>query len=230
MLGVRKMVLVDPDRDELHGLDATLGAVAEGVGMAKVLNRRDALLRIRPRDLEIHALTLPFPHPEADEYLRDVDLICTCVDHDTARLAAAQFANRWCKVHLDIGTGVFHAESERLAGADMRLLLPGQACVICFGGVRNLEEARYEVAGPPGAMRRGPRPEWNDGRAGSLVTLNSIACNLGVQIYLDLVAGRVNESLWCRVALENDGRAAISYFTSPAPSCSICSRTAGIPR
>ena len=118
MLGVRSLVLIDPDLEELHSLDAILGAVPGGVGHPKVLNRREALLRIRPGDLEIRPLALPFPHPQAEPALRDVDLICTCVDRDAARLAAAQWANRWCKVHLDIGTAVFRNDAgDRVLGA-----------------------------------------------------------------------------------------------------------------
>ena len=227
MLGVRTIVLIDPDRDELHGLDATLGAVPAGLGNPKALNRSKALLRIRPNDLEVHPLVLPFPHPKAEEALRDCDLICTCVDRDTARLAAAEFANRWCKVHLDIGTGVFHAEADRVAGADVRLLLPGQACVLCFGGVRNLQEARYEVVGRPEALRRGPRREWSEERACSLVTLNSIATNFGVQLFLDLLAGRVLESRWCRLELGNDGRVNVTYPSIPDAPCGTCQRARG---
>jgi hypothetical protein len=225
MLGVRSLVLIDPDREEAHGLDAILGAVPGGVGHPKVLNRREALLRIRPGDLEIRPLAIPFPHPQAEPALRDVDLICTCVDRDAARLAAAQWANRWCKVHLDIGTAVFRNDAgDRVLGADVRLLLPGQACVVCLGGLRNLDQARYEVAAPPGALRRGPRPQWHEQRAGSLVTINSIACNLGVQMYLDLLAGRITESRWCRVEITSDGRMTVDYPSSPAATCAICKR------
>jgi hypothetical protein len=224
MLGVGSITLVDPDRDEAHGLDAILGAVPGGVGHPKVLNRCEALLRIRPGDLEIHPLALPFPDPRVSDRLRDVDLICTCVDRDAARLAAAHFANRWCKVHLDIGTGIFGSGAERVMGGDIRLLLPGQGCVVCLGGLRDPGEAEYEVSGPPGALRRGPRPTWNQQRSGSLVTLNSIACNLGVQMYLDLLAGRVTESRWCHVEFQPDGRLVHSVITSQTPRCATCRR------
>ncbi len=224
MLGVRSLVLMDPDREEGHGLDATLGAEPEGIGRPKVVNRREALLRIRPDDLEVQPLALPFPHPDGDELLRAADLICTCVDRDAARLAAAQLASRWCKVHLDIGTGVFGTGTSRSLGADVRLLLPGQACVVCLGGLRNLDEAQYDVAAPPGALRRGPRPQWSEQRAGSLVTINAMACNLGIQMYLDLLAGRVTESRWCRIEFTADGRAMITDSKRPSESCSICRR------
>jgi hypothetical protein len=79
-----------------------------------------------------------------------------------------------------------------MLGADVHLRLPGEACRPCLGGLG--KEARCEVASLPGALRRGPRPEWNDGRAGSLVALNSITGNLDVLPFADLLARRVTET------------------------------------
>jgi molybdopterin/thiamine biosynthesis adenylyltransferase len=224
MLGVRSLVLVDPDRDQPHGLDAVLGAVPDRVGNPKVLNRREALLRIRPGDLQVRPLVLPFPHPAAERRLREVDLVCTCVDRDAARLAAARFANRWCRLHLDIGSGVFASGGDRLMGADVRLLLPGEACVVCLGGLRDPAEARYESAAPPGALRRGPRRRWDQQRAGSLITINSIACNLGIQQVLDLLAGHLAHSQWRHLEYHPDRGLVETNHTEPAPRCEICGR------
>lgn len=224
MLGVRELLLVDPDREEIHNLDATLGATPEGVGRAKVANREAALRRIRPDDLVVETCSLPFPHPEVIERIRGFDLLCTCVDHDTARLGAAMVANSSCIVHLDIGAGVFHSgeSTGRLLGADVRLLLPSEACAVCLGGLRNLEEARYELAGPPGALRRGPLPIWTEQRAGSLLTVNSVACNLGIQMWLDLLRGTVTGSRWCHLEWRSDGVPTIDVRRTPADSCSVC--------
>ena len=108
-------------------------------------------------------------------------------------------------------------------GADLRLMLPGEACVACLGGLRNPEEAEYEASGPPGAMRRGPHLAWSDQRAGSLVTLNSIACNLAVQMYLDLLDGRIQASRW--VHLEYDSAGMLEQSTEAATAggeCRVC--------
>lgn len=224
MLGVRELLLVDPDREEIHNLDATLGATPGGVGRAKVHNRRRFLRRIRPDDLVVDTLPMSFPHPDAVERLRGFDLVCTCVDHDTARLGAAMVTNSLCLVHLDIGAGVFASETgaDRVLGADVRLLLPGQACVVCLGGLRNLDEAHYEISGPTGALHRGPPATWQEQRAGSLVTVNSIACNLGIQMWLDLLRGTVTESRWCHLQWQSNGVPAVEVQTVPSAVCSIC--------
>ncbi len=226
MLGVRQVVLIDDDRDEPNGLDATLGASPEGIGQFKVMNRSSALQRLRPDDVEVTPVCSSLLDPGVVDQLRDVDLIVTCVDQDAPRLAAAMIANRLGKLHLDIGTGVLATEGGLQAGGDVRLLLPGVSCVACHGGLVDLDVARYEVAAPAGALRRGPRQAWFEQRAGSLLTINLVAVNVGIQLWLDLLAGRVTESRWCRLDWNDRGELHVQTVTSPSAGCPIC-RNAG---
>jgi hypothetical protein len=109
-------------------------------------------------------------------------------------------------------------------GADARLLLPGEACVVCLGGLRNLDEARYEVAGPPKALHRGRRSEWNEQRAGSLVTINEVAVNLSIQLWLDLLTGIVRQSRWCRLEWDLEGTPRMEIRYGAATACDVCQR------
>jgi molybdopterin/thiamine biosynthesis adenylyltransferase len=222
MLGVSKLALVDGDREEHHNLDATIGGTAEGVGRPKVENRRRTLTAIRPDDLEIVTVPRSLPDATAVEALRGVDLIITCVDRDVARLAAARAANRWAKLHLDVGTGVFRDGAARRMGGDVRLLLPGEACVACLGGLRHVEEARAELEGPVGALRRGPRAQWDTSRAGSLVTLNQAVVNLGIQTWLELLAGVLTASCWLRLEWDGTGRPSLATGGAPLAACVVC--------
>jgi hypothetical protein len=225
MLGVRRITLIDDDRDEAHGLDATLGANPEGIGQFKVTNRSSALQRLRPDDLQVIPVCSSLLDPGVVDQLRDVDLIVTCVDQDAPRLAAAILANRFGKLHLDIGTGVLSSEQGLRVGGDVRLLLPGMSCVVCHGGLGDLDVARYEVAAPAGALRRGPRRAWFEQRAGSLLTINLVAVNVGIQLWLDLLAGRVTESRWCRLDWNDRGELQVQTVTSLGTACSVCGNT-----
>lgn len=226
MLGVEKLVLIDDDWDELHNLDATVGATPATLHRPKVLNRAELLKNVRPDDLELEAIPNSLLDPAASEALRGVDLIVTCVDRDAPRLRAALAARQLCRPHLDIGTGIFGTGAARQMGADVRLLLPGEACVCCLGGLRNLEQARHELAAPPGALRRGPQPQWHEERAGSLVTINQVAVNLGIQLWLDLLAGRVQQSRWYRMSWRADGNLELQTNSTPVESCAVCRGTA----
>jgi molybdopterin/thiamine biosynthesis adenylyltransferase len=224
LLGVPTLILIDDDRDELPNLDATPGATPEGLGQFKALNRSAALRRLRPTDLEVIPVCRSLLDLGVSDHLCPVDLIVTCVDQDAPRLAAAMMANRWGKVHLDIGTGILTTGSGPQAGADIRLLLPGEACVVCLGGLANLEEARSEVAAPYGALRRGRRLAWFEQRAGSLITINQVAVNLGIQLWLDLLAGRVTGSRWCRLEWNPRGELQVRQMQTTTEECSLCRR------
>jgi molybdopterin/thiamine biosynthesis adenylyltransferase len=224
MLGVSKLVLIDGDLEERHNLDATVGATPLGLRRPKVENRRRTLAAIRPDDLGIITVPRSLRHVEAVEALRGVDLIATCVDRDPARLAAARAANRWAKVHLDIGTGVFREGAGRRLGGDVRLLLPGEACVACLGGLRHEDQARAELEASARALRRGPRPEWQTGRAGSLVTLNQVVVNLGIQTWLELLAGVLRASSWLRLEWSGGAQPSLAAEREVAAECQLCRR------
>jgi molybdopterin/thiamine biosynthesis adenylyltransferase len=221
MLGVRGLTLIDSDLEDLHNLDASLGGTPAGVGRPKVQNRAEFLMTIRSADLEVEAIPRSVLHPQTVMALRGVDLVITCVDRDAARLAVARAARGWGKVHLDVGTGIFGAGGVRQMGADVRLLLPGEACVCCLGGLRDPAEAEWEAAAPLGSLRRGRRPEWREQRAGSLLTLNQVAVNLGVQLWLDLLGGGLLRSCWQRLEWTN-GVPEVRVGSPARARCALC--------
>lgn len=233
MLGVSRLVICDPDRDELHQLPATLGATLDGVGDWKVHNRAADLRRIRP-EMIVDAFPCEFPNRRMLAALQDVDLICTATDADLPRLAAARWANDHCRPHLDIGSGVFFAgpsgrsstaedsQAERRMGLDVQLALPGQACVACLAGLREDATARSLLASPPGTLPPGPDRPWHAGRAGSLPTINAVAVNLALQMWLDLLAGTLPSSCWLRMEWTPDGIPNLTHRFQPAAICRVC--------
>jgi hypothetical protein len=197
-VGVERLLLVDPDSLELHNLDAMCGVTEFDVGQRKAEALARRLTQFRS-DLAVHALTCSVTDARVVECVRGVDLLATCVDRDMPRLAAALLAERFLKVHLDIGTGVTRDDAhELLIAGDVRLLLPGRGCVCCVGGLADEEAARYELLAPPGALQRGPLHSWQQERAGSLVTINAMSVAAGVQLWLDLLGGTLANSHWSR--------------------------------
>ena len=173
--------------------------------------------------MEVDAVVDSIGSPEAIEKLRRVDLIATTVDQDGPRLAAAVLANRWVKPHLDVGTGVLSQSGQRLMGGDVRLCLPGEACVACLGGLPQREDAEYELAAPRGALSRGPFPRGTT-CAGSLLTINQVAVHLGVQLWLDLLAGRLERSTWYHIRWDEAGIASVEAHQHAETKCRYCSR------
>jgi hypothetical protein len=110
-------------------------------------------------------------------------------------------------------------------GADLRLCLPGEACLVCLGGLRDRDDAERVLAAPRDALRHGPYQPWHARRAGSLLTINQVAVHLGIQLWLDLLAGSLSRSTWYHMEWRNDGIASLDVHQQPDPTCHYCRRS-----
>ena len=227
-LGVRHLVLVDPDRLERHNLGEMAGVGETDLGRPKA----EALARHL-------AGTFPWVRPEpvvasvtarrSLQALLSCDVLCCCADRDSARLATAILAVLYLRPLLDIGTGVLipRGAAQPVMGADVRLLLPGEGCLLCVGGLVAPEEARRNLQSPQveGSGRGG---EWRRERAGSLRSLNQVAVGLALRLWEELVAERRREGAWLRLTFDPEGRPALQVLPrQPDPNCPLCRYLAG---
>lgn len=199
------------------------------------LGRRkvDALVQNLGRDLphaQLSALPASVTSPAARQAIKRADVLMCCVDNDTARLIVGALACCYAKPLLDIGTGVFaHNASPtgtgsnrmdragRELGADVRLILPGDGCLLCWGGVTNPQEALI-------GWHTGPsRHPWHTERAGSLRSLNAIAAHAGIRLLEDLVAERITQSMWLRYEADPHGVPTLRLLPAQRrPACALC--------
>lgn len=222
-LGVRHLTIADPDVLAIENLDAMFCVTERHVGRPKAPVLAERLVEFRA-DLSATAIARSVVDSAVVDDVRGTDLIVSAVDSDTPRLAAAHLARRFTKVHLDVGMTVEpDARTGRLLAADVRLLLPGQGCVCCVGGLGDEEEARYELLAPPGALRRRRPLAWHEQRAGSLITLNALTVGTAVQSWLDLLAGRLRGSQWQRFRwIPGTGLHVDQAPVDAARECPIC--------
>lgn len=225
LLGVGALTIVDRDILHTENLDATLGVGPSQVGLSKVRAVAELLCRMR-EDLSITCLEKSASHRDVLEAARTTDLIISCVDHDTPRLGAAKIARKLLRPHIDIGTGVTQqADGTRLIAGDARLLMPGDGCVCCVGGLRNRKDAEFELLSPPDALRRGKPVVWHQERMGSLITINSMTVSIGVQLWLDLLSGSLPGSTWHRIRwIEGQGLESHASPVGASAVCDICNR------
>lgn len=220
-LGVRHLALIDPDRLEPHNLDAMDGVTARDVGRLKVNAVQESLGAMSGSFQVAHPLPDSITTLRALLAVKEADLLLACVDHDGARLATGVLASLYAKPLLDIGTGIFGTGETRRMGGDVRLILPGDRCLICLGAVANPQQARTVFI-----ARRLPAPPglpWQQQRAGSLRSLNQIAAHLGVRLLEDLVGERVSSSLWIRLEFDPHGLPTLHRLTPHAnPACPLC--------
>src|SRR5206468_615781 len=95
----------------------------------------------------------------------------------------------------------------------------------CRGNLTQFARAVEELVSQ--RRSRGNGEEWHRERAGSLRSLNQIAAGLGVQMLQDLVAERIQSSLWAHIECDDTGRFRISYPASGPEgnaSCPLCAK------
>jgi len=221
-LGAAQVTLIDPDHIERHNLDAMEGVSEDDIGQKKVLVLGAALTAVTGIPPSASPLADSVTTLRALAAVKEADMVISCVDHDGARLASNALASLYAKPLLDIGTGIFGSQQGRQMGADVRLLLPGDRCLLCLGGIANREEAKSFLQSPKDSSRRLQRP-WYEERSGSLRSLNQIAAHLGMRLLEDLIGDRIDRSLWLRLEFDSQGIPSLRTLTpSPDPSCLLC--------
>lgn len=230
-LGCRQLTIIDPDTIGPENLDATFGSSESDVGQPKATSIVRYLHQINP-DCLLIGLPMDAAHPDTIDLARNADFIVTCVDSDVPRLAAARLANKFMKVHLDVGSIVRNAidGSSREIAADIRLMLPG-SCVACVGGLRNHQQAASVLAQPVvpivGRVKIGPALTesgiLSDEKLGSLISLTEIAVGCGVQLLLDLLTGDLRQSFWQRILWQPGlGPRCEGAIVEGARDCPVC--------
>jgi hypothetical protein len=220
-LGVRRITALDPDRLELHNLGEGDGVRAADVGTPKVRALANHLQRealgavpvIREIDESIFSLSSLVA-------LKAADVVVCCVDSAAARIATTFLGGLYLKVLVDVGTGILQPNRHaRQMGMDVRLVLPGR-CLLCFGGVAGVEQARRELA--TGSVAQ-PVPDWRSQRAGSLRSLNQLATGFALRLIEDFVQGRVRDSVWLHMEVQESGIPVLEHrAVAQRADCPLC--------
>src|SRR5262249_37374857 len=115
----------------------------------------------------------------------------------------------------------------RRMGADVRLILPGDGCLLCHGGLAHYREALETLTSGREAAKASGLSGRHD-RTGSLRSLNQLAASVGMSLLLDLAAERVTGSRWTQLERDDTGRLNLSETQGGAPSqtsdCPVCIR------
>ncbi len=228
--GCRQITLIDPDEVEPHNLDAMDLVTPSDLGSSKAAVVAQHMRALNPA-LDVVVIPTSVFSQAAHTALKAAQVMICTVDDPGARLLTGALATTYLKPWLDIGTGVFRLSDSRTRiignravphlqmGADVRLILPGDGCVLCFGGVAHLPE----VLQTWGQLVRRP---WQTERAGSLRSLNMLAVATGLRWLEELVMGRLSRSVWQRAEVTAQGL--VEWHSMPPrrdPACLLCAAT-----
>jgi hypothetical protein len=106
-------------------------------------------------------------------------------------------------------------------GADVRLITP-ERCLLCLGGVADEAQGLRLLESPDEEERFMACRDWQQERPGSLASLNMTATAIALRMLEDLVAGRIQASLWCHIEFQANGEQQVAYPTPQRPSAPQC--------
>jgi molybdopterin/thiamine biosynthesis adenylyltransferase len=213
--GVLNLSLIDADIVEPHNLAEMALADETDVGQPKAEAIAQRLLNLNA-NAHIHAFLQRIGEAKTRQVAARHPILWQCVDNDAARIQGGLVATAYHRVLIDVATGI-HTVNQRRMGADIRLILPGDGCLLCRGGLSQGWKGLF----PEVSQTR----DWREQRAGSLRSLNQIAIGLALRLAEDLFAERLTRSIWLHLEFSADGMAQITYPPLEASGeCLLCKK------
>lgn len=153
-LGVRHLMLVDPDRVTISNVTRVYGTTAHDVGSPKVDVLANHLRRISPQ-LRCECITAMVTREAVARQLTSYDLIFGCTDDNAGRLVLSRISSYLLTPVIDCGVLLTSDDHAQLAGIHGRVttLAPGQACLVCRDRI-DLQRAAAELLTPDERKRR----------------------------------------------------------------------------
>jgi hypothetical protein len=222
---VYQTTLIDPDSVELHNLGEMSFLTTGDIGQNKAEVIVQRMRQLLTPEQTMRAVTASITQRSAVDALTACDVVFSCVDHDMARVAITVFTTLWGIPLIDIATGIFDSGPTRRLGADVRLTIPGQRCLMCLGGVSQPDLARRALSSAENETRMYGERVWNLERAGSLRSLNQLAAATAARLWEDFMAERIQQSSWCRIEFDPFGKMHVSEPTFDGRrNCRLCQR------
>ncbi len=189
-LGVRDIVLADPDDLTDSNVTRVYGSRAADVGKAKVDVQRRHLTAIAP-DLSLRTLRPGSTYLSTARALAGCDVVFGCTDDEAGRIVLSRLAYYYLIPVIDCGV-LLSSDGGRLLGIDGRVttMVLGQACLVCRNRV-DLARAAAETLDPEQLRARqheGYAPELA-GQEPAVVTYTTSVAALAVGELVERLTG-----------------------------------------
>ena len=192
LLGVGKLILIDPDEVELSNANRLVGVFAEHFAhrSSKVAAISETLSRL-PRPPEITIRAAPVSDPGVFPLLAEADVIVGAVDSPGARMYVNQVAAALLVPYLDAGVGI-KADSGRATdgGGQVQVIVPGATpCLACIGQLAAQVVQEELFPEQRELWRSRGYIEGEDVKAPQVVFLNGVVANLLINEFVKLATG-----------------------------------------
>jgi molybdopterin/thiamine biosynthesis adenylyltransferase len=218
-LGVRKFVLIDPDRIEMTNLNRVVGSKAGDVGRLKTDVAAELISSIAP-DSQVYPVQGDVTRTAHARALLVADFIFSCTDSHGSRAVLQQVAYQYLIPCIDVGS-VITAREGHVQGIHGRIqaLAPGYPCFTCCS-LLDPEEVRRDMMTAE-ERRRDPYIEGAYEPAPAVISINSTVTSLGMTMFLAMMVGIPSESRHILYNARSPSLKSVSY--SRNPNCYICS-------
>jgi molybdopterin-synthase adenylyltransferase len=230
-LGVKEIVLVDPDRVEPSNLPRIYGATHEDIARSSL--KVDVIARhlgaIQPELLLRTVAESAVRQPVLLE-LSDLDLVFGCTDNHLSRAVLNRFAHQYLVPVVDMGVRLdARSGSVTAAAGRVSVVGVGMTCLRCSGHI-DPERVRAEAlpAGERANLARDGYVQGIDDPEPAVISLNTMvaatAVTVAIGMYTNLVGAppAVNQII--------DFRDGTTFAVSPVhlASCDVCTAGGGL--
>lgn len=223
-LGVKDMLLVDPDKVEETNLNRLVGSVHADVGKAKVEVAARHICTISP-ETEVEVVVGDVVDDAVAKKLLAADFIFACTDSQASRAVLNQLAYQYLIPCIDMGVGIHVNEGViRFIAGRVQMLSAGLPCLICTDKL-DFEQVRREML----TEEQRKADQYIQGEAvpqPAVISLNSSISSAAVTMFLAAVAGVPSAARM----LSYDGKLGTmrAIAMDPRPECIACSEDGGM--
>jgi molybdopterin/thiamine biosynthesis adenylyltransferase len=225
-LGVRKFILVDPDRVETTNLNRVVGSKAADVNRFKVDVAGDLISSIGS-DAQVRKVRGDVTRTAYARELIAADFIFSCTDSHGSRAVIQQIAYQYLIPSVDVGS-VIAAKEGRIQGIHGRIqaLAPGLPCFTCCG-LLDPEEVRRDMMTAE-ERRRDSYILGDHEPAPAVISINSTVTSLAITMFLAMTVGIPSESRHVLYNARLPSLKSVAYARDP--ECYICSSRGAVAR
>jgi molybdopterin-synthase adenylyltransferase len=218
-LGVRKFILVDPDRIELTNLNRVVGAYASDVGRFKTDVAADMIGRIVSVPV-LHRIVGDVTRTRFARELCGADFIFSCTDSHGSRAVIQQIAYQYLIPCIDVGS-VVSASHGHITGIHGRVqaLAPGLPCFTCCE-LLDSEEVRRDMMNAEERQRDVYIQGANE-PAPAVISINGTVTSIAMTMFLAMTVGVPSDGRHILYNARTPSLRAVSFTRNP--NCYICS-------
>lgn len=225
-LGVRHLILLDPDAIERSNLNRVVGSSPDSVGTPKVEVAAAHVKRVAP-DVTVQSIQGDVLNLTDADRLLGADLLFCCTDTHGSRAVLNQLAYQYLIPVIDMGVRIqVVGRVVESIGGRVQLLAPGFACLVC-GGFLDPEQVRRDLLTPE-ARSRDPYIVGMSEPQPAVISLNGTVSSLAVTMMLSVVTGLPSEPR--HQVLVGTRGVVRAVASTPAPGCVVCSHRAALAR